>query len=184
MESVRVGLLSNHPPFSCCLATPRQYCIRALTCWLCTAQSSGVVRPAVPSEQQAEPREAWRVHAGEGAQKEKPCRGAPAQLTVVPAQGFARGASPVLPASRAGQGRKKGTEGGEPCLFSSWSTLAALGSDSRKAEHQPAFPFSFPHVLTKRSKSQGVGTASKWGLLSLKKWRGRWPVPFSWHNCT
>ena len=59
--SVRVGLPSNHPQFCVALATHRQYCRRAPTCWLCRAQGLGITRPAVPSEQLPEPREAWRV---------------------------------------------------------------------------------------------------------------------------
>lgn len=71
---MRVGLPSNHPQFCVALATHRQYCRRAPTCWLCIAQGLGIARPAVPLEQLPEPREAWRVCVGEGAQREGPLR--------------------------------------------------------------------------------------------------------------
>lgn len=58
---MRVELPSNHPQFCVALATHRQYCRRAPTCWLCRVQGLGITRPAVPSEQLPEPREGWRV---------------------------------------------------------------------------------------------------------------------------
>lgn len=47
-------------------------------------QGLGITRSALPSEQLAEPCKAWRVHVGEGAQKEKLLWEAWAQLTFVP----------------------------------------------------------------------------------------------------
>lgn len=59
--SGRVELPSNHPQFCVALATHRQHCRRAPTCWLCRAQGLGITRPAVPSEQLPEPCEGWHV---------------------------------------------------------------------------------------------------------------------------
>lgn len=124
---MRVGLPSNHPQFCVALATHRQYCRRAPTSWLCRVQGLGITRPAVPSERLPEPCEAWRVHVGEGAQREGPLRETRAQLTFVPGQGLAQGASPVLPAIRRVRADGLGEGSPDYSLFGPfWLFLAQL----------------------------------------------------------
>lgn len=71
MESLRVGLPSNHPV----LTLPWQhsssiaYVLRPAGSVKCRAL--GIPRPAVPFEQLAEPREAWRVCTGQRGETQK-----------------------------------------------------------------------------------------------------------------
>lgn len=71
MESLRVGLPSNHPV----LTLPWQhsssiaYVLRPAGSVKCRAL--GIPRPAVPFEQLAEPRKAWRVCTGQRGETQK-----------------------------------------------------------------------------------------------------------------